>query len=495
VTNSNYGLTAARWVLPLIFLLGYWLTEYLYDDQFEMYLGLTMASVVASVLLMSEYKRLSPQALIVTIILFVFIIGYYFKFYLLSYAILNNWPVIELADIFGFYVFDVMNPSLLLETYEVITYSFIGFAVISIIILRTYQAASIRINRRSSVAHDRRAVFKILITALVLFTITSAVRWYFGLGSTVQEVILPMKIGGITTIVNSQVVPFLMIVALGSAYRCGEARFKSKIAIVFILLGAIQFLLFHSKLHLMLPFLSILIFRMMYGSYALKTKYVYVALLALLVIYPFLNTYRSIAVNTGVSGLSTFSDAMGHSSQVSNRNNIQSTTTIGLLSLVGRVVGLDSLMVIMADRNSYAQLSTLDILSDEESITNILGRRMIGVEGTGIAEGILGGFYYVTANEFGTAILVGIWTAVSLIVVRRLWLMGSVASMNMAAIWIIFCLQTTTGGVRVMNFLWFGFAIAVVYLVVRLCDGKMRRLGIRDSMSRQQTNIQRSQKR
>lgn len=494
--SKGVNRTIIRWAVPLLIPLGYLLTEGLYEDRAGVYFILTVASYLSLLLLVTAIRRLSPTSVTAALILTVLIVGYYLEFYLMSYALLHGWSSIDLRSAFGYFVIGVTKPDLLLDAYMLITYSFSVFAVLSSIILRGCRKRSkwrVRIDphRVSGI------VYKIITISLVLFVITSVVRLYFDLGSKIQPVVLPMKIGGITTIINSQVVPFLMVTALGFSYHGGKRR-TSIVAIIFLALGAIQFLLFYSKLHLVLPLISILLFRLIYGTYALKGKIVFVIFLMMISVYPFLNVYRGMAEQLRVSGLSTFSVAVDRGRRINQIDNLQSSMAMGAFALFSRVGGLKSLLIIMDARDEYARMSVVDNLLDNETITDVLGQKIIGVdEGTGIGEGLLGGFYYVTGSEYGTSMFVAIWTIVALSVVHRLWLVGTALSMNMVVIWMIFCLQTTSGGVRVMNFLWFGFAIAVVYLVVRVCQGKevgSWSFNTRKTMTQQRTNVLRNQK-
>ena len=242
VKNSSWLIY--RWMLPLFILLGYWLTENLFNNDSVFYLFLNVTSLLSLVLLIAMLRKLTPVTVMMAILLMVLILGYYAKFYLLSYALLNNWSYVELAGIIGYFVIGVINSDILLRAFEVTTYSFFAFSIVSSLMIYKYGS----VNKRkvlSKKTNTNKTVYKIVVMASVLFIITSAVRLYYGLGSTHQSVVLPMKLGGITTIVNSQVVLYLMVMALGYSYHSNRPLLKEMIDTIFLIYGVIMFLLFH----------------------------------------------------------------------------------------------------------------------------------------------------------------------------------------------------------------------------------------------------------
>jgi len=463
-----------RWVLLLFFPLGYWLTEGLYDSQSGLYLTLSTVSFLSLVLVVWALNKLSVQAVMVALILAVIILGYYLKFYLLSYAFLHGWSSDELVGIFGYYVYDVISIGLLMDAYENTTYSFLFFSITSSLVLLRCKKKQLRVD--SAVMKPVGTVYAVVIVALLLFILTSAIRLYFGLGSVVQEVVLPMKLGGITTITNSQVVPYLMVAALGYSYYTGRPKLGGRIAITFLILGVIQFLLFYSKMHLVLPLLALFLYRMIYGQYALGAKKLFLITFSVVLIYPFLNVYRSSSVSQGVQAISTFSAAAERSAERRQIDSVVSSLSLGASALFGRMTGLDSLLVIMDASGDFDDKSFIDKLFQEESITSVLTRDVIGIKDRGgVGEGMLGGFYYLTNNYYGTAILFSLWSIVVISVVYRMFSVSTALSVNMAVIWIIFCLQTVMGGIRVTSFTWFGFAFFMTYLILKVCEVKRTR--------------------
>ncbi len=217
--SSKSSWLYCRWIILLIMPIGYWLTASLYNDQAGLYFSLNFVSCFSLLLVISTIKKFTPLHMVVALIMMVLILGYYIKFYMLSYAILHEWPATDLVVIFGYFVLGIVNTKSLMTAYTITTYSFLAFSITSNIIVRNYKIRTKQVVSLKDHTAARMTI-RLLCVATVLFILTSTLLLYIG------DTVLPMKIGGVAKIINSQVVPYLMIMVLGYSYHTGSQKWK-----------------------------------------------------------------------------------------------------------------------------------------------------------------------------------------------------------------------------------------------------------------------------
>ena len=132
------------WLLLLLFPIGFWLTEDLFAHQWNDYVVLNVISLLAGWLVLLRLRRITPESIPIMAILGILIAGYYIKFYFLVHGILDGMDRWELSILIGSIAPTFATNVRLMQCFEVITWSFVAFAVVSFFLLRSQKKLELR---------------------------------------------------------------------------------------------------------------------------------------------------------------------------------------------------------------------------------------------------------------------------------------------------------------------------------------------------------------
>ena len=150
VRRVNMNLFSARWLLLLIFVGGYIATFYSFEQVALEYLGLTMLAIFACCLLLLRLKPPLVNKLPIWLILFVFMVAYYLKFYLMVWN-----PEIMPSGFLRQFYWMLNSPEILLDTYAAMTYAFVTFCLTSWWLLMYAKTPQIQTSKKEI---DRKSV-------------------------------------------------------------------------------------------------------------------------------------------------------------------------------------------------------------------------------------------------------------------------------------------------------------------------------------------------
>lgn len=468
-----------RWLLLLIFPAGYLATNSELSSEWGYYTALNLISFLSACAILYSLKQISVGNAVIWVIFAVLIVGYYLKFYFFVHAFQSAQPMIELNWILGRFATPLATNRLLLDCFEVISFSFAAFAVISVILSLKGVRGQLKAAAESSAAGfgatDR--THKLLIAAIALAVASGILRAYFDLGIPGKERILPFKLAGVITTTGTYTVPVLIGIALIYSANLNRARDVQVISALFLGWGVVHFVAFTSKLFLIAPVLWIFFVGLLFERSLIRWRYLAGYLGSFIVVYPFLNIFRDVA-NTGAGGsvLQRFGEVIQISAEQSSMFDEMSGFTRGLWGLISRVTGLDSLLILAAIRPDNSHRDILNYVMGNEVSAERIITWFHGIEGTGDAQSLLGQAYYVTGSSAWVAGWVVVWTLLAFVVSKVLYELKTPLSHGLWTAWLISVLLWTIDGVSYSKTVLFGASVIPAIMMLYVLDpGAIRR--------------------
>lgn len=217
--TATGGLTGKRWLLLLVFPVGYLVTAGHFGASAFQYLALNCGSLVGCYLLLSQLGRRPHLTLPFWLLLFLFVF-YYVQHY---------WLGADPNAVKGFWLPDLewmsSSPEILLSAYATTTFAFTTFCLTASLLL----AISGRPGNHGTEAYDgvnHRRVFRIALAFLLILIPTTSYAMYAGhiavLGAEAPA--LPFRLGGIVYYGRLATIPGLLLVTIWCADHMGSRR-------------------------------------------------------------------------------------------------------------------------------------------------------------------------------------------------------------------------------------------------------------------------------
>ncbi len=332
----------SRWLLLLLFLAGY-LTTYSKLEGFEIeYLTLTFLSIIACSLLLARLTPPLNKKLPIWIILAVFMVAYYFKFYWMVYdpGILGNgWVMKKLYSLLQY-------PTVLIETFTTISYAFIAFCVTAWFLLGHTRSLHMkpwkeRINYRS--------VTSILLWLIpLLMGITTYVMYITGMcRMAADNSYLSFRLAGWVFYARTTLIPALLLLLIWSSDKAGLRKRLAFGIILLFLHGMSNMLLRSSRGAILMPFILLTILFLVTERITKKRVQLFgVILLVTILLWPVISYYRYVRAADPTMSIDT--------NLVDSINNVSSAESFSLsemfkeatIAVMFRFVGADSVVQI-----------------------------------------------------------------------------------------------------------------------------------------------------
>ncbi|MFH1921978.1 MAG: hypothetical protein ABIP48_19100, partial [Planctomycetota bacterium] len=223
-----------------------------------------------------------------------------------------------------------------------------------------------------------------------------------------------------------------------------------------------------SKYTLITPVLMIVLMQWMLERRLFSRWQATLLVALLLLIYPFLGEYRSFAYR-GEPGLLGGGDfAIDRVMFERGYLDVLDLLLAGVLSILGRLVGFDSLITLI--RIGGKPFGLIDYLASSTDVDSYLTYQIIGyVTPMGISPGMLGRFYYISGSHvfvfFASAALTWFLAIVARIASRHVSAGG-----GFAVILVTISMLFFVAGPRVPDVVHFSFALSSVWMIVAVVD-------------------------
>jgi len=313
----------------------------------------------------------------------------------------------------------------------------------------------------------KRSIKPLIVTGLMLIIVTGIPRWMLRLYDYTNPVRLPFELSGVINLLNAYVGPYLLAVGMTYAMLMNQIHQARRIALLLLIIGAIQLLLFLSKWSLVSPLMFIIIAQLLTRRTLFRRSEILIGIAGLLVVYPFLNIFRSLTL----SGAATlpFSDALQLG--VARYGDFTDMLVAGPLSLWGRIVGFDNLVPLIALRRSM-EIDILEVLHlyfSSYDLDKYLTYDVIGFTvPQGVSPGFLGRLYYLFHNPIVTAAAVLVSVFLIAWLANRLWNASRLESRALTVVWLSVAFQLLMTGMRFKLIIWQTSVLIAVWMMTNL---------------------------
>jgi hypothetical protein len=473
MASTNRRLTVAA---PLLLAVG--LTAYLIGSGFFRVAeaSLILVSVAcACVSILRHLGKRQPENVLIMVAAVIFLVAYIAQAMLfLSISRSSATSLGEAVSIRSIFSVAALGagPAEIKLSLQVVVVGFIGILVPSLFFKSSRTHGNRTVETQSQFTFVSNPM-TIGYGALLCTLFFGLLRKYFGLESPTAAG-LPFGLGGLINIASAYVGPNLSLAAFFFALHKGSDATAKRLAVLALALAAYNYILFTSKLSLVLPALFLLASQYLLKRWVFSTRTILLLGGAFVIVYPFLNLYRTaIALGVGPGEL-VAAIAKMYASQKDSSEFEHSALQVALSAILGRVVGYDPLLILLqanpypgslGDYILYGNLDrflTYEILNFQDPM--------------GYSPGFLGRLYYVS-RSYGFVLVTTVMTVVSLAaLVRRFW-RGGVRLKFMAPLLLAYCLTFFSDGIRMELFRSLVISTLVIYVFLRVV-GKIRVLHV-----------------
>lgn len=280
--------------------------------------------------------------------------------------------------------------------------------------------------------------------AIICTLVFGFLRKLFGLESPTATG-LPMGLGGVINIASAYIGPNLSFAAFFFALHQGHDAKARRLALIMVLLGVYNYILFTSKLSLIFPVLFLLICQYLLQRRVVAMRTILVLGGLFVVIYPFLNLYRS-AIALGIApGDLIDAIAKMYQSQKDASDLDRSVVQVAISAILGRLVGYDPLMILL-QANPYPD-SLVGYLLYGNLDTYLTYDILNYQDPMGYSPGFLGRFYYVSLSYTYVLAMTAGTVAILAGLIKKCW-QGDLRLRFMAPLLLTYSIIFFTDGIR-----------------------------------------------
>jgi len=295
--------------------------------------------------------------------------------------------------------------------------------------------ATIRNRHQLPSSPRKRSIKPLILTSLMVIVVTGIPRWTLHLYDYTNPIRLPFELRGVINLLNAYVGPYLLAVGMTYAMLMNRIREARRIALLLLIIGMIQFLLFLSKWSMVSPLMFIIIAQLLTKRILFRRFETFMAIACLLVVYPFLNIFRSLTL----SGATTLPFSYTLQLGVVRYGDFASALVAGPLSLWGRIVGFDNLVPLIENRRGM-EIGITEVLRlylSSYDLDNYLTYDVIGFTvPQGVSPGFLGRSYYLFHNPIATAAAVLVSVFLIAWLANRLWNTSRLEGRALTVVWL-----------------------------------------------------------
>lgn len=427
--------------------------------------------VLSSLSLLVHAKNRRPSGLVALLATLIFVVAYIIQSILFianarsQSTSLND--LIGLRSIFSVAALGA-NELHIKSSLEIIVCAFVGLFLAALLLgMQSPVSAGGKNEMEFDLTKTTKSTVWVGVVGVFVVLFFGALRKMFGLESAAPSG-LPPGVGGIINIASAYVGPNLTYAAFFISLQAGRNVDSRYLALVSICVGLLNYILFTSKMSLVFPLLFILFSQFIVGRPVIKIKWLILFGGLLVIVYPFLNIYRS-ASALGVSANDLFSTIFDLYQMAQESSGVErGALQVALSSIVGRFVGYDPLMILLqADPYPFDFLTYMwDGDLDKYLTYEILNFK----DSMGYSPGLVGRSYFISRSYFFVGF--SAFAAVYLIgrVADIVWMNGGL-SRYLAVVLMAYCLPFFSDGVRyeLLRSLLFS-AILTHFIIAKIFD-------------------------
>lgn len=270
-------------------------------------------------------------------------------------------------------------------------------------------------------------------------------------------------LSGIIVIINTYLGPTLLLYLATILVCSGELNKGKNIFLVCFTLSLLNYLFFYTKGSLLIPLFWLFSIGYIYRPLYTKKTYFSIVVIVLL-LYPFMNIYRWVQMSGG-----DFNKLLFSSSEMlaeSGFNSFIDIFILGALSIWHRIVGFDSLVVILENVEKI-NINYIDVMFLGLNIDHYLTYDLIGFKNKmGVSPSQLGRYIFLGGGVLGSFLFSML---VSLTLVLTVYLLSILKELKyLAIVLMIYVFQISLSGFNLLLFKWWLFTSFVVVFTCKI---------------------------
>lgn len=453
IQSSNNNTRMASVILffmTVSIILGYVSTRSFFENYELTYAIYTLICICGSLLFsLSCYSKKIKKIYLVFGVMFY--VSYILKFYLILYFTYFNDTVVYRLALYSPRILKYIDEVNMIDVYSLSSIAFFLFSILTIIHTnpknkpKEIYFESVRIATKSDMAI-------MLFIALVLFSVFSFARLILGAYNQASYFI----------VLSTYFLPLVFIFILNASIVSGYIKLSKVISYSFIFVGIVQFILFTSKVYILLPVVWVVLIQVIHNVELINKKILVLFSIPVIVLYPMFNIYREVVSEGGSQIIFSVFDRF-----VNSQGNYFVT---GALSVLFRFVGAESLIVLMAEKSyAFSNYGFFSVLTQEKSITQILTYDILGYDFImGVAPTLLGQIYFITGSVIVTSVMLTLYFYIVTNVFAKLTKQRSIFSKTLSLYIIVYAFIFYNEGILWSNMKYqiFGLMIFVFFYIV-----------------------------
>ncbi len=472
-------LEKTKWVLPVLFIIGYFLTFKSFSDNFLEYLICNLVAAASCMALLLTI-RLHDQKFVAVWVAFILLVMLYFvRFYWIT---LDPTPVRYMLPQ-NPYIKMINSSVSQLLAFKLSVLAFAGFSCSTAAMIFYINRKNVG-NRLFFENPDSNFFGMLSMWFLIVTTLTALVFAYLTYKYKIGEMgvspgePLPFRLKGLIFYARTVSIPLAILLAIYLAECCGNLTTARLGIFVLVMNGVADMVLRSSRSGLLLS-LVLLVFLMLAGGIRLrrKEKLIFALLIPIAFItVPFMTEYRNIRMNSSLSHVEAFFGALN----LANSNSLNQLFK-GFQFVMFRLPGIESLWCMIASGAEPLGVQSLAILDSKNGIagylTNVIYPLKVS-DNTLLAPGFVGWFYLVAgwpaivAGAMASSILsFQVWSHLG----RNYLAAGPIAKVFF--LWVLF-LALTEGTLDNMRYMFFAGVLTVMAFELGLQYYKKIRINI-----------------
>lgn len=444
--RKNYR---TRWLLPLIFFIGYVLTFSSFDNFAVTYFSLTIVSIVALCLLLFRLNRPLEFTLLFWTILIFFVVAYYFKFYwILLFPATGKFVPPNTVSL-------LHSKSALISAFTVTTYAFSAFCLTSWFLIGKlikrpkksyFKKVSMHTN---SVASYRSVASVLLLITPFLIISTSFIMYKTGISvMSSDSVYLPFRLAGWIFYSRILLIPAFLLLLIWCSEQADQRKWVIAGFALLLLEGLGDMVLRSSRGGLALLLLPLGFLFLISGHKIRKLYLMFIAggLVLVMILFPVISKYRYLRSGTSGNIVSLLSE----STEIvkADFSTLSEILVSGGISVLQRFSGVEMLLILAGLDIQPLGWHVWDVLNTPGGIPHYVTFDILRFPSRSIVSvgpSLVGWFYLVGGNAL-VVVGIGVFTLIVFLLWRMLFWMRLRSLPVAQSLFLMFLLTVVMGG-------------------------------------------------
>ncbi len=412
-----------HWLTILIFPIGFIFSFKLFDN-YLFYLLLTILNIFSGSVIIYSLKKFNLKDIYLWVIFFIFIFGYFVKFYILAYLFININEYYEYLDIYYKIETEYFNkPEIIINYFHDITIYLFSFSIFTKLFVNKINDKNNFKNLTNSLSNVKISSLKLKFLLGFTFTLwliflNIQLNLNIGFVSGDEDITtkLPYHLAGLIMTVINVIIPLFFLVVLYFSTVNGFKGLNKTTTVIYIIYGIVTGLVSTSKASIYSVIISLFIVWLFTNSLDKKKLLTMLISLPLLSLFNLLlSTYRVIRIFEPNLTVAEITNRLYYSFRSNNFDELTNGGTQGALlnttqkiGIIMRVNGADSYLNILNYNPKFSFNRIIDLIFFEPNAVNILyAEDVLGLPttaGLAFSPSLLGFFKFLLGNTFAVCI-------------------------------------------------------------------------------------------